>query len=116
MNFSEEYDKLVSKFTRERNLDLDDQTWPSKDYSDFTLEYEKLFNAYREQEKLRSEAKADEQYDEEFYLIQMIVDTEDGADYETIDVRSLSLEKLSDLCTLFPNYYSYYFKKVKESL
>jgi glutaredoxin len=116
MNFSEEYDKLFWNFVRDRNLDLDDETWPEKDYNDFTEEYNKLRAAQDEYLSKKAAAKADEEYDEDFYTFDMIIDTEDGPEYETVDVRKMSLEELSGLCTEMPVYYKYYFKRVKESL
>jgi glutaredoxin len=116
MDISEEYSKLIWNFVRERKLDLDDQNWPEKDYNDFTEEYNKLWSAYQEQLSKKAAAKADEEYEEDFYTFDMIIDTEDGPEYETVDVRKMSLEELSELCTELPAYYKYYFKRVKESL
>lgn len=116
MDFSKEYDELYSSFTRERNLDLDDNTWPEKDYNDFTDAYNKLFAKWSTEQKKKASAAADEEYDEDFYLIDVTIDTLEGPDYEVIDVRKMPLEDLSKLCRMFPRYYEYYFKKLKESL
>jgi hypothetical protein len=116
MNFSAEYDKLLSSFTKGRNLDLDDATWPEEDYDEFTLEYSKLMARYQAEQTEKDNAKADEEHDESFYLIEAILDTPDGPITEVTDVRKLTLEQLSKLCSVLPMYNKYYFKRVAESL
>lgn len=116
MNFSDEYYDLFISFARERNLDLDETTWPEKDYNDFAELQEEIVQRRTKAIDDSQDASADEEYEENFYMIDVVITTADGPDYETIDIRTLPLEKLSEVCNMFPQYNKYYFKKVRESL
>lgn len=112
MDYSEEYRNMLTNFTAGRTLDYDLDEWPDADLDDFNKLDEELVLKY--QEYLQS--KGIETEDEDFYIIDMIIDTENGPDSSTVDVRTLPLEKLSKLCSVFPQYNNYYFRKVAESL
>jgi hypothetical protein len=116
VSLSDEYGELFLSFARERNLGLDDTLWPEKDYNDFGALQEALVQRRNKAIEEAREAKADEEYEEDFYLIDVSVTSADGPSYETIDVRTLSLEQLSKICNTFPQFNQYYFKKVRESL
>jgi hypothetical protein len=112
MDYSAEYRELLKSFTSERNLDYDLDEWPEDAQRAFGELDESLMFKYLDFLKSRgAETESDD-----FYMIDVTVDTEDGPDYSTIDVRTLSLEKLSKLCSVFPQYNKYYFNKVAESL
>ncbi len=126
MSESLEHYELFLKFVIERQLDSKDiDSWPEADQDDWFALSDEITAKYRraEEERLANFRRAeeerlalplDEQYPEGFYIINITLDTDDGPEYQTVDVRKLPLEKLSKLCSTFPQYNDYYFKKVLE--
>lgn len=107
---------LLLKFATERNLPIDVDLWPEKDQ----LEWFDASDALTEKldkaiEELVS-VDLDKRESDDWYKIDITLDTADGPEYETIDVREVSLEKLSNICKMFPKYNEYYFEKVAKSL
>jgi hypothetical protein len=111
---SEHYD-LFLNFVIERRLDGKDiDSWPEADQDDYYALSDEITAKYRKAEEERLALPLDEQYPEGFYIINITLDTDDGPEYQTVDIRKLPLEKLSKLCSTFPQYNDYYFKKVLE--
>ena len=126
MNESLERYEFFLKFVIERGLDSKDiDAWPEADQEEFFALSDEITAKYRraEEERVANFRRAeeerlalplDEQHPEAFYIINITLDTVDGPEYETVDIRKLPLEKLSKLCSTFPQYNDYYFKKVLE--
>jgi hypothetical protein len=111
---SEHYD-LFLKFVTDRQLDGKDiDAWPEADQNEFFALSDEITAKYRRAEEERLALPLDEQHPEAFYIINITLDTVDGPEYQTVDIRKLPLEKLSKLCSTFPQYNDYYFKKVLE--
>jgi|TARA_R110000782_G_scaffold185968_1_gene275979 hypothetical protein len=117
MDYRQEYAKLFEDFVNSRKIDeLDIDGWSEEDQVDFYKLDSDLLAKYRESAEVAPRDTADTYYDNSFYLISISIDTLDGPDNSTLDVRDMSLEQLSKLCATFPRYNEYYFKKVAESL
>jgi len=114
--YTKEWDSLLTKFSMGRNLPFDLDLWPDSDLEDWETLSEDLSRDLNKALAEREATPLDEREDEDFYMIDIIVDTEDGPDYETIDVRKVTLERLKDICSVFPEYNNYYFAKVANSL
>lgn len=111
-----DYSNLFLKFATERNLPIDVDVWPEADQLEwFDLSDELTQKLDKESEELRN-IPLDEREDDDWYKIDVTLDTIDGPEYEVIDVREASLEKLSNICKMFPKYNEYYFEKVANSL
>lgn len=111
-----EYSDLFLKYATEKNLPLDVDLWPE----DAQLEWFDLSDELTKKlddasEKLRA-TPLDEREDDDWYKIDITLDTVDGPEYEVVDVREVTLEKLSNICKMFPKYNEYYFEKVANSL
>ena len=108
---SEHYD-LFLRFVIDRQLDGKDiDAWPEADQDEFYALSDEITAKYRRAEEERLALPLDEQHPEAFYIINITLDSVDGPEYETVDIRKLPLEQLSKLCATFPEYNDYYFKK-----
>lgn len=114
--YNTEYDRLLTEFTLERKLAFDIDQWPDSDQSDWDNVVDGLSKKLSDAITEYNNTPLDEREDEDFYMIDVTVDTEDGPDYETIDIRKVTLEHLKDICSMFPKYNNYYFTKVANSL
>jgi hypothetical protein len=95
---------------------MDPDTWSEKDQNDwFDLsdELNQKIDKLREQQ---ANLPLDQQHPDDWYIIDVSIDSHDGPDSEEIDVRKLPLDKLKDVCSIFPRYNEYYFQKVSDSL
>jgi hypothetical protein len=111
-----EYSNLFLEFSSKRNLPLDPDLWPEADQTEwFKISDELAAKLDKASEELRS-LPLDEQEDEDWYMIDITIDTLDGPEYETVDVRKVPLERLKGICEMFPKYNEYYFQKVANSL
>lgn len=111
-----EYSDLFLQFSSKRGLPLDVDLWPESDQTEwFKLSDELTAKLDKASEDLRS-LPLDEQEDEDWYMIDITIDTLDGPEYETLDVRKVPVERLKDICLMFPKYNEYYFQKVANSL
>jgi hypothetical protein len=111
-----EYRTLWGRFTVERNLPMDPDMWDQKDQDDWygiSDDLNKKIDALRAE---RDNLPLDERHPNDWYIIDISIDSHDGPDSEEVDVRSLSLEQLKDLCSVFPRYNEYYFAKLANSL
>lgn len=111
MNELSEYRDLYLDFISTRELPDDIEDWPEADQEEFYALSDKLSAKYQKTEEKRLSLPIDEQEPEGFYIIDIILETDDGPIYQKIDIRTLPLEKLSTLCATFPQYNDYYFKK-----
>lgn len=114
--YTKEWDDLLTKFTLDRELPFDLDQWPDSDLEEWETLADEVSTKLRKALSDLNNTPLDEREDEDFYMIDITVDTDNGPDYETIDVRKVSLEHLKDICSVFPKYNNYYFTKVANSL
>lgn len=114
--YNSEYSSLFLAFASENSLPLDTDLWPEDKQSEWSSISEDLTSKLdKASEELRS-LPLDKREEEDWYMIDVTIDTLDGPEYETIDVRKVSLERLQNICMMFPKYNDYYFEKVANSL
>jgi hypothetical protein len=95
---------------------MDPDEWSEKDQNDWfaiSNELDKKIQALRDQQ---AKLPLDEQHPNDWYIIDISIDTHDGPSSEEVDVRNLSLDQLKNVCAIFPRYNEYYFAKVADSL
>jgi hypothetical protein len=114
--YTKEWDELLTKFSLDRKLPFDLDQWPDSDLEEWETLSEEVSAKLRKAIADLNDTPLDEREDDDFYMIDITVDTEDGPEYETIDVRKITLEHLKDICSIFPKYNNYYFTKVANSL
>jgi len=114
--YNREYGDSFLKFATERDLPLDVDIWKESDQ----LEWYKIANELSANLGKAVEAIAnlplDEREADDWYKIDITLDTTNGPEYEVIDVREVPLERLQNICKMFPKYNEYYFEKVANSL
>lgn len=114
--YNSEYSSLFLAFASENSLPLDIDLWPEDKQSEWSSISEDLTSKLdKASEELRN-LPLDKREEEDWYMIDVTIDTLDGPEYETIDVRKVSLERLQNICMMFPKYNDYYFEKVANSL
>lgn len=111
MNELSEYRDLYYEFISTRQLPDDIEEWPEADQEEFYALSDKLSAKYRKLEEERLALPIDEQEPESFYKLEIRLETDDGPIQQTVDIRTLPLEKLSNLCSAYPQFNDYYFKK-----
>jgi hypothetical protein len=115
MNYEKEYQSLFDNFVARRELELDNQYWSDADLEDFNSEVSALESVFAEY-KASPEGIADAKYaEDQQYIIRATVDTLDGPIEEETDIRELSLEQLSALCDVAPQFLGYYIQRALES-
>ena len=106
-----EYRDLYLNFISSRPLPEDIDDWPEADQEEFYALSDALSAKFRKAEEERLARPLDEQMPEGFYKLEIRLETDDGPIQQTIDIRTLPLEKLSKLCAAHPQFNDYYFKK-----
>lgn len=106
-----EYARLFLQFAVERDLPLDVDMWPAKTQDEWFTTSDELTQKLDEASKKLRDTPLDEREDADWYMIDITIDTVDGPEYETIDIRKVPLERLKNICKMFPKYNDYYFEK-----
>lgn len=116
MDINKAYGDLYKNFVLTNKLSDDDAYWPEDLQAEFNKAYSELMQKYAEESSAKKSADPDTEFDEEYYKIHSIVTNTDGVTTSTSDIREMSLEQLSKLASMFPQYNDYYFKKLRKSL
>ena len=111
LNELSEYRDLYYEFISTRQLPDDLEDWPEADQKEFYTLSDELSAKYRKTEEERLALPLDKQELESFYKLEIRMETDDGPIQQTVDIRTLPLEKLSKLCSAYPQFNDYYFKK-----
>lgn len=114
--YNRDYTDLLLKFASKKDLPMDVDLWPEADQLEWFDLSDKLTAELDKAKDEYYKTPLDQRESDDWYLIDVTLDTLDGPEYETIDVRKVSMEKLQNICQMFPKYNGYYFNKITDSL
>ncbi len=113
---NKEYTDALLKYATTRNLPMDVDLWPTDEQNSWFDESDAMLKAYDKAVEEYLKLPLDKRESEDWYMIDITLDTVDGPEYETIDIRTVSIDRLKNICQMFPRYNSYYFQKITDSL